>query len=279
MREQRGACFDRDVVTQLEFRGIGAAAEPFDPTTHAGRELGRVAKARAFPRMTRSNRRERRARRRVEVDGDHGAFGLALLGIREHLARPHCQPAIGQFDLSHRHRARIRKVEQQRMAIRRVARHADGIRHQFVGDGSDRAFEDLGQPVVRMQFLPDGRRRDAPREAVNQNHLLADPEASLQHLGLDALEFGVVLQQRLEARRILSPQRLPQGQRLQECVPLARPPPAAACPRSAAPARYAGTSPVRASLRRCAPVRAAQTRLPTTAATVRGWRRSGAECW
>ena len=51
------------------------------------------------------------------------------------------------------------------MAVRRIARHADRIRHELVGHRGDRAFEDLGQPVIGVQFLPHGRCRNVPRQA------------------------------------------------------------------------------------------------------------------
>ena len=101
------------------------------------------------------------------------------------------------------------------MAISRIARHTDGIRHELIGDRGDRALEDLGEPVIGMQLLPHGGRRHMPREPMDQRHLLADPQPSLQDLGLDAQQFRIVFQQRLQTRGVLPPERLPKGQRLQ----------------------------------------------------------------
>ena len=60
-----------------------------------------------------------------------------------------------------------------------------------------------------------------PGKTVNQDHLLADPQSALQDLGLDAMEVGIVFQQRLETRRVLAPERLPKRECLQERLALA----------------------------------------------------------
>jgi hypothetical protein len=49
---------------------------------------------------------------------------------------------------------------------------------------------------------------------MDQQQLLAHPEAALQDLGLDALQLGVAFEQGLKTRRVLDPQRLPEGKRL-----------------------------------------------------------------
>ena len=51
--------------------------------------------------------------------------------------------------------------------------------------------------------------------------LLADVQAALQQLGLHPLQVGIAFEQRLQARRILFPQALPQRDRLQRRVLLA----------------------------------------------------------
>ena len=85
------------------------------------------------------------------------------------------EPAVGQLDLSDRHRARVGQVEQQRVAVRRIARYADGIGHQLIGHRGDGTFEDLGEPIVGMQLLPDRGRGQLSRETVHDDELLADP--------------------------------------------------------------------------------------------------------
>ena len=42
------------------------------------------------------------------------------------------------------------------------------------------------------QLLPNGRCRSAPSEPVHEDELLADPEAPLQYLRLDAVQFGLL---------------------------------------------------------------------------------------
>ena len=69
----------------------------------------------------------------------------------------------------------------------------------------DRALEDLGQPEIGVQLLPDGGARRAAGQAVHQHQLLADPKPALQYLGLDALQLGVAFEQRLETCRVLGP--------------------------------------------------------------------------
>src|SRR5437763_7898366 len=64
-----------------------------------------------------------------------------------------------------------------------------------------------------MQLLPDGRRRQASRQPVDQQQLLTDPKAALQELRLDPLELRVTLEQRFETRRILAPESLPESER------------------------------------------------------------------
>ncbi len=136
-----------------------------------------------------------------------GPSAVALLtAIGKDLARPHLQPAVGELDLFDRHRAGVGQPEQQRVAVGRIAGDADALRQQGVRHRGDRAFEHLGQPVVRVQLLPQRRRRHAAREAVHEHELLADVQAALQQLGLDARELGIALEQRLEAGRILLPQ-------------------------------------------------------------------------
>jgi hypothetical protein len=67
----------------------------------------------------------------------------------------------------------------------------------------------LGEPVVRVQLLPQRGGRHSPRKAVDDHQLLADVQAALQQLRLDALQLDVAFEQRLQARRILLPQALP----------------------------------------------------------------------
>ena len=49
---------------------------------------------------------------------------------------------------------------------------------------------------------------------MRDDELLADVHPALEDLGLHALQFGVALEQRLQARRVLLPQALPQRDRL-----------------------------------------------------------------
>ena len=81
----------------------------------------------------------------------------------KHLARPHREPAVGELDLPHRHRAGIGESQEQRVAVRRIAGDADGVGQQVVGHRRHRALEHFGEPVVRVQLVPDGC--PAPRGA------------------------------------------------------------------------------------------------------------------
>ena len=71
------------------------------------------------------------------------------------------------------------------------------MRHQLVGDGSDRAVEHFGQAVIRVQFLPHRRRRQAAGEPIDKQQFLADEQPALQKLGLDAEKLRVAFEQRL----------------------------------------------------------------------------------
>ena len=146
----------------------------------------------------------------VEVDDKKWPLTFALLTVGKDLARPLPEPPIDQFDLAHRQAARVGKRQQQRMAVGRITGNAHGIGHEFVGNGCSRALEQLGQPVVSVELLPQRRRRHAAGEPVNQHQLLADVEPPLQQLGFDALQLGIAFEQRLEARGVLLPQRLPE---------------------------------------------------------------------
>jgi len=72
-----------------------------------------------------------------------------------------------------------------------------------------------------VQLLPERRRHDSTGETVHQHEFLADVEPALQELRLDAGEFGVAFEQRLQAARIELPQRLPQRDRLVRGLALA----------------------------------------------------------
>ena len=164
-----------------------AAGEALQPAAHARRELRRIAEthrgactAAVVPASTAPCRA-------FEVDDDDRAFALALLRVREDLARPLAEPAVGELDLPHRQRIRIGEAEQQRVAVRRIAGHALRVRHQVVGHRGHRAVEHLGEPVVRVQLLPQVGRRHAARQPVHDDQLLADVQSALQQLGLDAL--------------------------------------------------------------------------------------------
>ncbi len=150
----------------------------------------------------------------IEIDDERQALGLALLRIRKHLARPLRQPTVGDLDLPHGHRAGIGQRQQQRVAVRRVARHADGQRREVVGHGLHGALHHLGQPVIGVDLLPQRRRRKPPREPVHEDQLLADSQTPLQQLRLDACELDVALEQRLQAHRVLLPKPLPHRDRL-----------------------------------------------------------------
>jgi hypothetical protein len=64
-----------------------------------------------------------------------------------------------------------------------------------------------------MELLPELRRRDTPRETVNEQQLLAYVQAALQQLCLDVREIRIAFEQRLEARGVLLPQGVPQRDR------------------------------------------------------------------
>ena len=214
MRKKRRGRFDRDLVTELQLGRIGPAGEPLQPSPDAGCELGRITEPRGFARVARRDRNQRSSSRCIEVDDDHRALGLALLRIREDLARPHREPAVGQLDLPHRHCTGIGQIQQQRVRIGRVARDAHRVGHQLVGHRADRAFQDLGEAIIRVQFLPYIGRWHTPRQAVDQDQLLADPQTTLQDFGFDALQLRIALEQRLQTRRILVPECLPEREPL-----------------------------------------------------------------
>ena len=221
MRQERRAAFDRRVVAELQFRRAGACREALQPAADAGGELARVPEAHRPRRIARGRADQRCSGAAVQVDQHDRAFRLALLRVGEHLARPLRQPAVGQFDLPDRHRVGIGQAQQQRMAIGRIARDADGVRRQFVGHRGDGTIEDLGQPVVRVELLPQRRRRGPARERMHEHQLLADIESALEELGLDALQIGIAFEQRLKAGRIQFPERVPQRDGLVGGVELA----------------------------------------------------------
>jgi hypothetical protein len=210
VRQQGGAALDGRIVTELQLRGACARGEPFQPSAHAGSKLAGVAEAHRARRLARRGRDQCRAGIAIEVDEHDRTFRLPLLRVRKNLACPLGQPAVGQFDLPDRHGVGICQAQQQCMAIRRIAGNADGVRRQIVGHRGDGAVENLRQPVIRMQFLPQRSRRRAARQRMHQHQLLADIESALQELGLHSLQFVIAFEQGLQARRILLPQRMPQ---------------------------------------------------------------------
>ena len=100
------------------------------------------------------------------------------------------------------------------MAVRRIAGDSDGVGKQIVGDRRDGALEHFGEPVVRVQLMPERAGHGAAGKSVREHELLADVHSALEDLGLHPLQFGVALQQRLQAGRVLLPEALPQGDRL-----------------------------------------------------------------
>ena len=118
------------------------------------------------------------------------------------------------------------------------------MRHQVVGHRGDRAVEHLGQPVVRVQLLPQRRRRRS-RGARGRGRAPAACRRTAPRcssLALTPCELGVALEQRLQARRVLLPQRLPHRDRLRRRLRARARRRAAACRRSDARARCAGAS-------------------------------------
>ena len=164
--------FDAAIVPQLQFRRAGAGLQALQSPADAGRELAGVAEAHRRRRIGRSACRERRTRAAVQIDGDDGALGFPLLHVRKNLARPHREPTIGELDLPHRHRTRVRESQQQRMTVGRIARDADRVGQQVVGDRRDGALEHFGQPVIRVELAPEwsparrGARGRAPARAA-----------------------------------------------------------------------------------------------------------------
>src|SRR5690349_19132108 len=109
MRKKRDALFDRDVLTELQLSGVRAGGEPLQTTANARRELARVAETKTARRGFGTEWRQQCARGAIEIDDDHRPFSLALLRVRKELARPLTEPAIGELDLTHAHRAGIRE--------------------------------------------------------------------------------------------------------------------------------------------------------------------------
>jgi hypothetical protein len=205
MRQQRHALLDRSVVAELQFRRARAAVQPLQPATHRRRQLARVPEAHGRRHRLRRGGGKRGPGGAVEIAHDHRPLGLALLRVRKDLARPLRQPAIGQLDLAHAHRTGVGQVQQQRMRVGRIAGNADRVRREVIRHRGHRAVKHFRQPVVGVQFLPQRGRGDAPRQAVDQQQLLADVQAALQQFRLHAGQVGVALEQGFEARRILFP--------------------------------------------------------------------------
>ena len=111
MREQRSARLGRNIVTKLKLCRIRSSGEPLQAAPDTGRKFCGIPEACPFPGVARPDLRERRSRRRIEIDREKRPFGFPLLRIGKHLARPHRQPPIRELDLPHRQRAWIRELE------------------------------------------------------------------------------------------------------------------------------------------------------------------------
>jgi hypothetical protein len=214
MPEKRRALIGAAIVTELQLRGVGAGLQPLQTAAHAGRKLSWIAEAKRFIGIGGSARCEHGAQPAVEIDQNHRTLGLALTRIGKDLARPHREPAVGELDLLDGHRARIGKAQQQRVTVGRIAGNADSVRHQIVRHRRHRAVEHLGEAEVRMQLVPDRVRNAPARKPVYENELLADVGASLQDLGLHTRKLGIAFEQRLQARRVLLPEALPECDRM-----------------------------------------------------------------
>jgi len=112
------------------------------------------------------------------------------------------------------------------MAIGRIAETPMALGMSSSGHRADRATRRISASGSRRAALPHRRRGNVSGEPCTRDHLLAYPQAALQHLGLDALQARGRSRATASGTPSIAPtQRLPQRDCLQEGHRARGPPP------------------------------------------------------
>ena len=159
MRQQHGAAVDRCIVAELQFCRTGARCQPLQSPADAGRKLAGIAETQRARRIPGRACYQHGAVRPSRSISDDRALRSPVAARTE---RP-CAPIVRASDRSVRFgewtSPRDRRARAATRGNRSSSTRCLPRRRQIVGHGGDRAIEYLGQPVIRVELLPQRRRR------------------------------------------------------------------------------------------------------------------------